>query len=65
MHQICTNMQNQICINMQFQNMHKYMFYMLKYTLYARICIRINMPLYANLNMHKYAKNMQKYAVTS
>ena len=22
----------------------------------------INMPLYANLNMHLYAKNMQKYA---
>ena len=22
----------------------------------------INMPLYANLNMHKYAQNMQKYA---
>ena len=50
---------------MQFQNMHKYMFYMLKYELYVRICIRINMPLYANLNMHKYAQNMQKYAVAA
>ena len=30
-----------------------------KYALYAGICIRINMPLYANLNMHKYAQNMQ------
>ena len=68
MHKICTNMQNQTCINMHFHNMHKYVFYMHKYALYAGICIRINMPLYANLNMHKYAKNMQKkskkYAVT-
>ena len=37
-----------------------------KYALYAEICIRINIPLYANVNMHKicttYAqicKNMQ------
>ena len=33
-----------------------------KNELYAEICTRINMPLYTNLNMHKYAKNMQKYA---
>ena len=59
--QICTNMQNQICMNMHFQNMHKYVFYMHKHALYAGICIRINMPLHANLNtMHKYAQNMHK-----
>ena len=53
-------------------NMHKYAFlkyaylcvYVHKYALYAQICTRINLPLYANLNMHKYAQNMQKYAVT-
>ena len=44
---------------MHFHNMHKYVLYMHKYALYAGICIRINMPLYANLNMHKYAQNMQ------
>ena len=37
-------------------------FYMHKYALYAGICIRINMPLYANLNMNKNAQNMHKYA---
>ena len=31
MHKTCTNMQIQICINMHFQNMHKYVFYMLNY----------------------------------
>ena len=61
-----TKMQNQTCINMHFQNMHKYVFNfsVLKYALYAEICIRINMPLlvYANLNVHKYAQNVHKYA---
>ena len=58
MHKYVQNMQNRICINMHFQNnMHKY-------ALYAEICIRINMPIYANLNMHKTCKNMQNYAVT-
>ena len=37
------------------------MFYMTKYALYAGICITINMQLYANLNLHKQAQNMQKY----
>ena len=55
MHKICTNMQNQACINMHFQNMHKCVFYMDKYALYAVMCIWINMPLYANSKMHKYA----------
>ena len=35
--QKCINMQNQICKNMQFQNMHKYVIYMHKFALYARI----------------------------
>ena len=48
MHKICTNTQNYICINMHFQNMHNYVFYKHKYALYAGMCIRVNMPLYAN-----------------
>ena len=52
-HKICINMQNQICINMHFQNIHKYVFCMHKYVSYVGICISINMPLYANLNMQK------------
>ena len=45
-----------VCFNYLIQ------FYMHKYALYAGICIRINMPLYANLNMNKNAQNMHKYA---
>ena len=33
-----------------------------KYVLYVGICISINMPLYTNLNIQKYAQNMHKYA---
>ena len=62
MHKICTNMKNKICINMHFQNMHKHVFYMHKYALYAWICRRVKMPLSAFLNMHKYASNMHKLA---
>ena len=56
MHKIC-----KMCINMHFQNMHEYVFYMHKYVLHAEICIRINMPLYAKSNIHKYAQIMHKY----
>ena len=35
---------------------------MLKYALYAKICISMNMQKYAKKNMQKYAKNMQIYA---
>ena len=51
-------------------NMHKYavskyaqkcVLYAQIYAKYAKICTRINMPLYANLNMHEICK---KYAVT-
>ena len=58
MHRVCTNMQIcifKICINL----------YASICIIYAGICLRINMPLYANLNMHKYAQNMQKYAVAA
>ena len=33
-----------------------------KYALYAQMYIKLNMPLYANLKMQKYAQNMRKYA---
>ena len=42
--------------------MHKYAFYLL-YVLHAWICMTVNMPWYADLNMQKYAQNMQQYAV--
>ena len=54
---------NTICINMhKICTRSKYVIYLHKYALYAEICTWINMQLYANLNMHKYARNMLKYA---